>query len=144
MQVKTVHGAGASLLNFNRASVPLVEVVTEPDFRKASSLASAYMKELYVRVTESKVCRGQLQEGNFRCDANVLPFEKAMGPKEIWNKNRDKEFKFVSISRRSNRIRSQKANTPSGVRQKNCPRNSRLRTLTKKQTYTMRGQRRCS
>ena len=67
---KNVHLSGFSLVNLNRAGVPLIEVVSEPDMR-TSEEAGAYLRKLYAIVTCLKVCDGNLQEGNFRCDANV-------------------------------------------------------------------------
>jgi len=67
---KNVHLAGFSLVNLNRAGTPLVEVVSEPDMR-TSEEAGAYLRKLYSIVTYLGVCDGNLQEGNFRCDANV-------------------------------------------------------------------------
>ncbi len=67
---KSVHGPGFSLINLNRAGTPLVEVVSEPDMRTPEE-AGAYLRKLYAIVTCIGVCDGNLQEGNFRCDANV-------------------------------------------------------------------------
>jgi aspartyl-tRNA(Asn)/glutamyl-tRNA(Gln) amidotransferase subunit B len=67
---KNVHMSDFSLVNLNRACVPLIEVVSEPDMRSAEE-AVAYMKALYSIVTYAEVCRGSLQEGHFRVDANV-------------------------------------------------------------------------
>ena len=67
---KLVHMAGFSLVNLNRAGVPLIEVVSEPDMRSPEE-AGAYLRKLYAIVTCLGVCDGNLQEGNFRCDANV-------------------------------------------------------------------------
>jgi aspartyl-tRNA(Asn)/glutamyl-tRNA(Gln) amidotransferase subunit B len=67
---KNVHLSGFSLVNLNRAGVPLIEVVSEPDMRTAEE-AGAYLRKLYSIVTCLGVCDGNLQEGNFRCDANV-------------------------------------------------------------------------
>jgi len=67
---KNVHFPGYSLVNLNRAGVPLVEVVSEPDLRTAQE-AGAYLRKLYAIVTSIGVCDGNLEEGNFRCDANV-------------------------------------------------------------------------
>ncbi len=67
---KNLHRDGFSLVNLNRAGVPLVEVVSEPDLRTAEE-AGAYLRKLYGIVTCIGVCDGNLQEGNFRCDANV-------------------------------------------------------------------------
>jgi aspartyl-tRNA(Asn)/glutamyl-tRNA(Gln) amidotransferase subunit B len=67
---KNVHHAGYSLVNLNRAGVPLVEVVSAPDLSSAQE-ASAYLRILHAIVTSIGICDGNLEEGNFRCDANV-------------------------------------------------------------------------
>jgi aspartyl-tRNA(Asn)/glutamyl-tRNA(Gln) amidotransferase subunit B len=67
---KNVHHVGYSLVNLNRAGVPLVEVVSAPDLSSAEE-ASAYLKVLHAIVTSIGICDGNLEEGNFRCDANV-------------------------------------------------------------------------
>jgi len=67
---KSVHFSGYSLVNLNRAGVPLIEVVSEPDMRSPEE-AGAYLRKLYGIVTALGICDGNLQEGNFRCDANV-------------------------------------------------------------------------
>ena len=59
-----------SLVDYNRSGVPLVEIVSEPDMR-SSAEAVAYLKALYGIVTYLGVCDGNMEEGSFRCDANV-------------------------------------------------------------------------
>ena len=59
-----------SAIDLNRAGTPLVEVVSEPDMFSAKQ-AVAYMRQIYTRVTHLGICDGNLQEGSFRCDANV-------------------------------------------------------------------------
>jgi aspartyl-tRNA(Asn)/glutamyl-tRNA(Gln) amidotransferase subunit B len=61
---------GISLVDLNRSSVPLIEIVTEPDIRSAAE-AVAYLKQLRRVLRYLDVCEGNLEEGNFRCDANV-------------------------------------------------------------------------
>ncbi|MBY0454382.1 MAG: Asp-tRNA(Asn)/Glu-tRNA(Gln) amidotransferase subunit GatB [Burkholderiaceae bacterium] len=61
---------GQSGIDLNRAGTPLLEIVTEPDIR-SSEEAVAYAKELHKIVTWIGVCDGNMQEGSFRCDANV-------------------------------------------------------------------------
>ena len=61
---------GMSGIDLNRAGTPLLEIVTEPDMRSAEE-AVAYAKELHKIVTWIGICDGNMQEGNFRCDANV-------------------------------------------------------------------------
>ena len=61
---------GQSGIDLNRAGTPLLEIVTEPDMR-SSQEAVAYAKELHKIVTWIGICDGNMQEGSFRCDANV-------------------------------------------------------------------------
>ncbi|MGQ9725193.1 MAG: Asp-tRNA(Asn)/Glu-tRNA(Gln) amidotransferase subunit GatB [Tepidimonas sp.] len=61
---------GMSGIDLNRAGTPLLEIVTEPDIR-SSAEAVAYAKELHKLVTWIGICDGNMQEGSFRCDANV-------------------------------------------------------------------------
>jgi aspartyl-tRNA(Asn)/glutamyl-tRNA(Gln) amidotransferase subunit B len=72
---KLIHGdtpqtAGNSLVDLNRACTPLLEIVSEPDMRSADE-AIDYLKKLHQIVVYLGVCDGNLEEGSFRCDANV-------------------------------------------------------------------------
>lgn len=69
---KNIHAQGENLsyVDLNRAGTPLVEIVSEPDMRSAAE-AVAYLKALYGIVTYLGVCDGNMEEGSFRCDANV-------------------------------------------------------------------------
>ncbi len=69
---KNIHAQGenVSYVDLNRAGTPLVEIVSEPDMR-SSAEAVAYLKALYGIVTYLGVCDGNMEEGSFRCDANV-------------------------------------------------------------------------
>ena len=62
--------ANASGIDLNRAGTPLLEIVSEPDMRSAKE-AVAYMKKLHTLVRYLEICDGNMQEGSFRCDANV-------------------------------------------------------------------------
>ena len=62
--------AGRSGIDLNRAGTPLLEIVTEPDMRSTEE-AVAYARELHKIVTWIGICDGNMQEGSFRCDANV-------------------------------------------------------------------------
>ena len=62
--------AGASAIDLNRAGTPLIEIVSEPDMRSAKE-AVAYMKKVHTLVRYLGICDGNMQEGSFRCDANV-------------------------------------------------------------------------
>jgi aspartyl-tRNA(Asn)/glutamyl-tRNA(Gln) amidotransferase subunit B len=61
---------GASGIDLNRAGTPLLEIVSEPDLRSAKE-AVAYMKKVHTLVRYLDICDGNMQEGSFRCDANV-------------------------------------------------------------------------
>jgi aspartyl-tRNA(Asn)/glutamyl-tRNA(Gln) amidotransferase subunit B len=69
---KSLHeGLGRSTgIDLNRAGTPLLEIVSEPDMRSARE-AVAYMKKVHTLVRYLEICDGNMQEGSFRCDANV-------------------------------------------------------------------------
>ena len=69
---KSVHDqfANATGIDLNRAGTPLLEIVSEPDMR-SSSEAVAYAKHIHSLVRYIDICDGNMQEGSFRCDANV-------------------------------------------------------------------------
>jgi aspartyl-tRNA(Asn)/glutamyl-tRNA(Gln) amidotransferase subunit B len=100
---KLVHGDLAGLeegsgVDLNRACTPLLEVVSEPDLR-SSDEAVAYLKQLHQIVTWLGICDGNMEEGSFRCDANVsvMPVgaDKLGTRAEIKNVN---SFKFVKLA----------------------------------------------
>ena len=70
---------GMSGIDLNRAGTPLLEIVTEPDMRSAAE-AVAYAKALHALVMWLGICDGNMQEGSFRCDANVSV--RPLGQKE--------------------------------------------------------------
>ena len=80
---------GQSGIDLNRAGTPLLEIVTQPDMRSTEE-AVAYARELHKIVTWIGICDGNMQEGSFRCDANVS-VRKPGGPlgtrREIKNLN---------------------------------------------------------
>jgi aspartyl-tRNA(Asn)/glutamyl-tRNA(Gln) amidotransferase subunit B len=87
--------AHASGIDLNRAGTPLLEIVSEPDLRSATE-AVAYMKKVHTLVRYLEICDGNMQEGSFRCDANVS-VRRAGQPKlgtrcEIKNVN---SFRYV-------------------------------------------------
>lgn len=65
-----MRGSVYSLIDFNRAGVPLLEIVSEPDLR-TSAEARAYLEELRSILVAIGICDGKMQEGSLRCDANV-------------------------------------------------------------------------
>jgi aspartyl-tRNA(Asn)/glutamyl-tRNA(Gln) amidotransferase subunit B len=85
----------ASGIDLNRAGTPLLEIVSEPDMRSAKE-AVAYMKKVHTLVRYLEICDGNMQEGSFRCDANVSVRrrgqEKLGTRAEIKNLN---SFRFV-------------------------------------------------
>ncbi len=87
--------ANASGIDLNRAGTPLLEIVSEPDMRSAKE-AVAYMKKIHTLVRYLEICDGNMQEGSFRCDANVSVrprgSEKFGTRAEIKNLN---SFRFV-------------------------------------------------
>jgi aspartyl-tRNA(Asn)/glutamyl-tRNA(Gln) amidotransferase subunit B len=94
---KSLHeGLGAfSGIDLNRAGTPLIEIVSEPDMRSAKE-AVAYLKKIHTLVRYLQICDGNMQEGSFRCDANVSvrrkDAEKLGTRAEIKNLN---SFRFV-------------------------------------------------
>jgi aspartyl-tRNA(Asn)/glutamyl-tRNA(Gln) amidotransferase subunit B len=67
---KLMHESDASLVDLNRAGVPLIEIVSEPDIT-SSEQASAYLTRLRQILMYAGVCDGNMEEGSMRCDANV-------------------------------------------------------------------------
>ncbi len=67
---KSTHDGKVSLVDLNRAGVPLLEIVGRPDLRSPQE-ASDYLKALHRLVTFLGICDGNMEEGSFRCDANV-------------------------------------------------------------------------
>ena len=69
---KNIHDAhgDASLVDFNRCGVPLLEIVSEPDIRSPQE-AGAYLRKLRTLLQYLEICDGNMEEGSFRCDANV-------------------------------------------------------------------------
>ncbi len=95
---KNLHGVGSgavTLVDFNRAGTPLIEIVSEPDLRSAEE-AEAYLKKLRDILMFIGVNDGNLEEGSFRCDANVsirpVGQEKLGTRAELKNIN---SFRFV-------------------------------------------------
>jgi aspartyl-tRNA(Asn)/glutamyl-tRNA(Gln) amidotransferase subunit B len=89
---KNIHDAdvAGSLVDFNRSGVPLLEIVSEPDMRTPEE-AGAYLRTLRSLLQYLEICDGNMEEGSFRCDANVSirpPGVTTLGTKvEIKNMN---------------------------------------------------------
>jgi len=94
---KSMHGDfhGMTGVDLNRAGTPLLEIVSEPDMRSAKE-AVAYMKKIHSLVQYLEICDGNMQEGSFRCDANVSV--RPVGQKEYGTRAELKNinsFRFV-------------------------------------------------
>lgn len=86
---------GLTGIDLNRAGIPLLEIVSEPEMRSAAE-AVAYLKKLHALVKYLEICDGNMQEGSFRCDANVSI--RPVGQKEFGTRAEIKNvnsFKFV-------------------------------------------------
>ncbi len=87
-----------SMVDFNRTGVPLIEIVSEPDIR-SSEEAGAYLRQLHAILRYLDICDGNMEEGSFRCDANISirpKGEKKLGTRtELKNLN---SFKNVEKS----------------------------------------------
>lgn len=82
-------------IDLNRAGIPLLEIVSEPEMRSAAE-AVAYLKKLHALVKYLDICDGNMQEGSFRCDANVSV--RPMGSSKLGTRAEIKNvnsFKFV-------------------------------------------------
>ena len=92
---ETLEDEGFSFVDLNRAGVPLIEIVSEPDIRTAEE-AVEYLKALRDILVYLEICDGNMEEGSFRCDANVSIRPK--GQKEFGTKAELKNinsFRFV-------------------------------------------------
>ncbi|GAA7527107.1 Asp-tRNA(Asn)/Glu-tRNA(Gln) amidotransferase subunit GatB [Helicobacter pylori] len=93
---KNIHEGSCSLVNLNRACTPLLEIVSKPDMQNSEE-AIAYLKKLHAIVRFIGISDANMQEGNFRCDANVSirpkGDEKLYTRVEIKNLN---SFRFIA------------------------------------------------
>ncbi len=94
----TIDASTYSLVDYNRSSVPLVEIVSEPDMRTPEE-AVAYLRMLRDVLIYLEICDGNMEEGSFRCDANVSVREK--GAEELGTRAELKNlnsFRFIERS----------------------------------------------
>jgi aspartyl-tRNA(Asn)/glutamyl-tRNA(Gln) amidotransferase subunit B len=94
----TIETSTYSLVDYNRSSVPLVEIVSEPDMRTPEE-AVAYLKMLRDVLIYLEICDGNMEEGSFRCDANVSVRKK--GTEELGTRAELKNlnsFRFIERS----------------------------------------------
>ena len=91
---------GQTGVDLNRAGTPLLEIVSEPDMRSAKE-AVAYMKKIHSLVRHIDMCDGNMQEGSFRCDANVSV--RPMGQEELGTRTELKNINsFRNVERAIN------------------------------------------
>ncbi len=128
-----LNGKPISLIDLNRAGTPLVEIVSEPDMRSADEVV-AYLKELRSIVIYLGVCDGNMEEGSFRCDANVSVRKKGdeLGTRcELKNIN---SFKFIKDAIKYEAFRQIELIESGGVVQQE----TRLYNPERGVTFTMR------
>jgi aspartyl-tRNA(Asn)/glutamyl-tRNA(Gln) amidotransferase subunit B len=92
---KSIHREEHSLINYNRAGAPLIEIVSEPDMHSGSE-AAEYAKMVHRIVRHLNICDGNMEEGSFRADCNVSV--RRVGQKELGTKVEIKNlnsFRFI-------------------------------------------------
>ncbi|WP_195836089.1 Asp-tRNA(Asn)/Glu-tRNA(Gln) amidotransferase subunit GatB [Helicobacter pylori] len=134
---KNIHEGSCSLVDLNRACTPLLEIVTKPDMRNSEE-AIAYLKKLHAIVRFIGISDANMQEGNFRCDANVSirpkGDEKLYTRVEIKNLN---SFRFIAKAIEYE-IERQSAAWESGRYHKEVVQETRLFDTNKGITLSMR------
>ena len=91
-----------SYVNLNRTGVPLVEIVSEPDFR-SSQEAYDYLTHLRKTLLYIGVCDGNMEEGSLRCDANVSIRPQRNG--KVWDQSGNKKPELIPLSAESAGLR---------------------------------------
>ncbi len=135
---KNIHQGDQSLVDLNRAGTPLLEIVSEPDMR-SSDEAVRYLKKLHSILRYLNISDANMQEGSFRCDANVSIRPK--GDKKLYTRVEIKNlnsFKFIqkSIEYEVNR---QIEAWEDGVYEQEVYQETRLYDIAKDETRSMRG-----
>ena len=126
---------GVSLVDFNRTGVPLMEIVGEPDLRSPKA-AGAYLRQLRAIVRYLGICDGNLEEGSFRCDANVSI--RPRGSTELGTRTELKNlnsFKFVEKALQYEILRQQEVLADGGE----VVQETRLFDAGTQRTHSMRG-----
>lgn len=124
-----------SYVDMNRCGVPLIEIVSEPDIRSPEE-AVAYLKALRELVRYLGICDGNMEEGSFRCDANVSI--RPLGQKEFGTRTEVKNMNsFRAVQRALDfEIRRQRAILESGGQ---VVQETRLWDSARNETFSMRG-----
>jgi aspartyl-tRNA(Asn)/glutamyl-tRNA(Gln) amidotransferase subunit B len=126
---------GVSLVDFNRTGVPLMEIVSEPDLRSPQA-AGAYLRQLRAIVRYLGICDGNLEEGSFRCDANVSI--RPLGSQDLGIRTELKNlnsFKFVEKALQYEILRQQEIIADGGE----VVQETRLFDAATQRTHSMRG-----
>ena len=135
---KNIHEGEVSKVDLNRACTPLLEIVSEPDMRSADE-AVAYLKKLHSIVRFIEISDANMQEGSFRCDANVSIRPK--GDSKLYTRVEIKNlnsFKFIAKAIEYEVERQIEA-WQDGVYEKEVVQETRLFDTTKGITRSMRG-----
>jgi aspartyl-tRNA(Asn)/glutamyl-tRNA(Gln) amidotransferase subunit B len=135
---KNIHESSFSKVDLNRAGTPLLEIVSEPEMRNSDE-AVAYLKKLHSIVQYLGVSNANMQEGSFRCDANVsirpIGDEKLYTRVEIKNLN-----SFRNIAKAINyEVRRQSDAWEDGTYKQEVVQETRLYDVNKDSTRSMRG-----
>ncbi|GAA7360299.1 Asp-tRNA(Asn)/Glu-tRNA(Gln) amidotransferase subunit GatB [Helicobacter pylori] len=134
---KNIHEGSCSLVDLNRACTPLLEIVSKPDMRNSEE-AIAYLKKLHAIVRFIGISDANMQEGNFRCDANVSIRPK--GDKKLYTRVEIKNlnsFRFIAKAIEYE-IERQSAAWESGRYHKEVVQETRLFDTNKGITLSMR------
>ncbi len=134
---KLVHSESrpVSFVDFNRTGVPLIEIVSEPDL-KSPDEAVEYLKGLRNILLYLEICDGNMEEGSFRCDANISL--RPVGARELGVKVELKNmnsFRFIKAGLEFE-IKRQRANLAAG---REIVQETRLWDTAQNQTFSMRG-----
>ncbi len=116
--------AGVSAIDLNRAGTPLVEIVSEPDMRSARE-AIAYMKKVHTLVRYLGICDGNMQEGSFRCDANVSV--RRFGAEKLGTARGTEEPELLPLRREGHQHRSAAADRHHRIRRQGDTGNAPVR-----------------
>lgn len=125
------HGAQGSLLDWNRAGVPLIEIVGAPDLRTPEE-AEAWMRMLHRVLVDAQICTGDLEKGHFRCDANVSVAPPGAPPGTRVELKNINSFRFVARALRYEIERQQRLIREGGAVE------SETRTWAGKATVSLR------
>ncbi|MBV5278073.1 MAG: Asp-tRNA(Asn)/Glu-tRNA(Gln) amidotransferase subunit GatB [Campylobacteraceae bacterium] len=135
---KNIHHGSVSYVDLNRAGTPLLEIVSEPDMR-SSEEAVLYLKKLHAILRYLDISDANMQEGSFRCDANVSIRPK--GDTKLYTRAEIKNlnsFKFIQKAI-DYEVKRQSEAWEDGVYEREVVQETRLYDIEKNETRSMRG-----